>query len=68
MTVVLNFGDASVSLLDRGSGREIKPLRDGDIMMMHTGIRSRRDPFAPMLDPLLARLKDKGFCFATLPR
>lgn len=51
-------------LLDRA----VKNLRDGDILMMHTGIRSRREPFAPMLDPLLAQLKAKGFCFATLPR
>jgi peptidoglycan/xylan/chitin deacetylase (PgdA/CDA1 family) len=46
----------------------LKNLRDGDIMVMHTGIWARKDPFAPMLDPLLAGLKARGFCFATLPR
>ena len=46
--------------------RALKNLRDGDIMMMHLGIWSRKEPFAPMLDPLLAGLKQKGFCFATL--
>ncbi len=44
----------------------VAKLRDGDIMMMHLGIWSRRDPYAPMLDELLTRLKARGFCFATL--
>lgn len=47
--------------------RALANLRDGDVMMMHTGIRSRKDAFAPALDPLIAGLKAKGFCFATLP-
>jgi peptidoglycan/xylan/chitin deacetylase (PgdA/CDA1 family) len=46
--------------------RALRNLRAGDIIMMHLGIRSRKDPFAPMLDPLLAELKQRGFCFATL--
>jgi peptidoglycan/xylan/chitin deacetylase (PgdA/CDA1 family) len=46
--------------------RALRDLRDGDIMVMHLGIWSRRDPFAPALDPLLAGLKARGFCFATL--
>ncbi|MBL8228031.1 MAG: polysaccharide deacetylase family protein [Bryobacterales bacterium] len=50
-------------LLDRA----LANLRDGDILMMHLGIRSRKDPFWPVLDPLLAGLKQKGFCFATIP-
>ena len=50
-------------LLDRA----LQNLRDGDIVMMHLGIRSRKVPFWPMLDPLLAGLKQKGFCFATIP-
>ena len=44
----------------------VSKLQDGDIMMMHLGIWSRRDPYAPMLDELLTRLKARGFCFATL--
>jgi peptidoglycan/xylan/chitin deacetylase (PgdA/CDA1 family) len=48
--------------------RALKNLRDGDVMMMHLGIRSRKDPLAPMLDPLLAGLKSRGFCFATIDR
>ena len=46
--------------------RALKNLKDGDILLMHTGIYSRKDPFAPMLDPLLDGLQAKGFCFATV--
>ena len=46
--------------------RALRDIRDGDILMMHLGIRSRKDPFAPMLDPLIAGLKERGLCFATL--
>jgi peptidoglycan/xylan/chitin deacetylase (PgdA/CDA1 family) len=42
-------------------------LKDGDIFMAHMGIWSRKDPWAPAnLEPLLAGLERKGFCFATL--
>ncbi len=44
--------------------RALDRLKDGDIVMAHLGIWSRKDPFAPMLDPLIAGLKSKGFCFA----
>ena len=47
--------------------RALKRLHDGDVMVMHLGIQSRKDPLAPMLDPLLTGLKGRGFCFATLP-
>ncbi len=47
--------------------RALANIRDGDILMAHLGIWSRKDPFAPMLDPLVAGLKDRGFCFATIP-
>ena len=46
--------------------RALTRLRDGDIVMAHLGIWSRKDPFAPMLDPLLGALRAKGFCFAPL--
>lgn len=42
-------------------------LRDGDILLMHLGIWSRREAYAPALDGLLAGLKQRGFCFAALP-
>ncbi len=47
--------------------RALAGLRDGDILMAHLGIWSRKDPFAPMLDPLIGGLKARGFCFATIP-
>ncbi|RZI41306.1 polysaccharide deacetylase family protein [Herbaspirillum sp. HC18] len=47
--------------------RALNGLKDGDIFMAHLGIRSRKDPWAPaVLDPLIAGLRQKGFCFATL--
>jgi len=45
--------------------RALDSLKDGDIVMAHLGIWSRKEPFAPMLDPLIGGLKEKGFCFAT---
>ena len=47
--------------------RALDTLKDGDILMAHLGIWSRKDPFAPMLDPLIGELQRKGFCFATIP-
>lgn len=49
-------------LLDRA----LKNIRSGDILMAHLGIWSRKQAFAPMLDPLIAGLKQQGYCFATL--
>lgn len=47
--------------------RALRDIRAGDILMAHLGIWSRRDPWAPaVLEPLIAGLKDKGFCFDTL--
>ncbi len=43
-------------------------IRPGDVLMMHLGIRSRADPFAPMLEPLISGLEARGFCFETLHR
>lgn len=47
--------------------RALDDLKDGDIFMAHLGIWSRREPWAPaVLEPLIAGLEQKGFCFATL--
>jgi peptidoglycan/xylan/chitin deacetylase (PgdA/CDA1 family) len=44
--------------------RNVKP---GDILLAHLGIWSRQDPWAPaVLEPLIAGLKARGLCFATL--
>ncbi|MEW5879686.1 MAG: polysaccharide deacetylase family protein [Pseudomonadota bacterium] len=51
---------------DRLLARALERVRDGDVLMAHLGIRSRREPFAPMLDPLIAGLKRRGLCFRTL--
>lgn len=48
--------------------RALREVKAGDILLMHLGIWSRQDPWAPaVLEPLLAGLKAKGLCFATLP-
>ncbi|TFV86386.1 polysaccharide deacetylase family protein [Oxalobacteraceae bacterium OM1] len=47
--------------------RALNGLKDGDIVMAHLGIWSRKDPWAPaVLEPLISGLEQKGFCFATL--
>lgn len=45
----------------------VRDLRDGDIMVMHLGIWSRKDPFWHVLDALLTQLEAKNFCFRTIP-
>jgi len=52
---------SNAALLQRALDR----LRDGDIVMAHLGIWSRKDPFAPMLESLISGLQAKGFCFST---
>jgi peptidoglycan/xylan/chitin deacetylase (PgdA/CDA1 family) len=47
--------------------RNLANIRDGEVLVMHWGVRSRREPFGLVMDPLLAGLKERGFCFATLP-
>lgn len=46
---------------------QLAAIRDGDILLWHLGIWSRKDPLWPRLDDLIAGLKAKGFCFARLP-
>jgi len=47
--------------------KALRDVRSGDILLAHLGIWSRKDPWAPaVLEPLIAGLKAKGFCFATL--
>jgi peptidoglycan/xylan/chitin deacetylase (PgdA/CDA1 family) len=46
--------------------RALRDIGDGDVLMAHLGIWSRKDPYAPMLDPLIAGLKQRGLCFRTL--
>jgi peptidoglycan/xylan/chitin deacetylase (PgdA/CDA1 family) len=52
-------------LLDKASSK----ILDGDVTMAHLGIWSRKDPWAPaVLEQLIVNLKNRGFCFATLPK
>jgi peptidoglycan/xylan/chitin deacetylase (PgdA/CDA1 family) len=46
--------------------RALRDIRDGDVLMAHLGIWSRKEPFAPMFEPLIAGLKQRGLCFRTL--
>jgi peptidoglycan/xylan/chitin deacetylase (PgdA/CDA1 family) len=46
--------------------RALKKLRGGDVITMHLGIESRKEPAAPILKPLIQGLKKRGLCFATL--
>ncbi len=47
-------------------GQALRTIRGGDILIAHLGIWSRKDPWAPTLDPLIAGLRARGLCFATL--
>jgi hypothetical protein len=46
--------------------RALRDIRDGDVLIAHLGIWSRKDPYAPMLDPLIDGLRKRGLCFRTL--
>ena len=46
--------------------KALASIRDGDILMGHLGIWSRKVPFAPMFEPLIAGLKSRGFCFSSM--
>lgn len=41
--------------------------RDGEVLLMHWGVRSRREPFGLVFEDLIKGLQARGFCFATLP-
>jgi peptidoglycan-N-acetylmuramic acid deacetylase len=54
---------ANAQLLEQA----LKNIKEGDILLVHLGIWSRQDPWAPaVLEPLIVGLKAKGLCFATL--
>ena len=46
--------------------KALASIRPGDVLMAHLGIWSRKEAYAPTLDPLIAGLKEKGFCFKTI--
>jgi len=42
-------------------------IRDGEVLLMHWGVRSRREPMANVLGAMLDGLLHRGFRFALLP-
>ena len=47
--------------------KALREVTQGDILLMHLGIWSRKDAWAPaVLEPLIVGLKAKGLCFATM--
>mgnify|MGYP001160640172 CR=1 FL=1 len=51
---------------DRLIKDQLAAIRDGDILLWHLGIWSRKEPLYPRLDDLIAGLKARGFCFARI--
>ncbi|HYF09014.1 MAG TPA: polysaccharide deacetylase family protein [Acetobacteraceae bacterium] len=47
--------------------RALRSIRDGEVLVMHWGVRSRREPYAAVLEEVIAGLQSRGFCFSTLP-
>ena len=47
--------------------RALRTIRDGEVLVMHWGVRGRREPYAEVLDEVIAGLHARGFCFAPLP-
>ena len=42
-------------------------IRPGEVLVMHWGVRSRREPFGLVFEQLITGLLERGFCFAPLP-
>ena len=47
--------------------RNLAAIRPGEVLVMHWGVRSRREPFAGILEELVTGLLARGLCFETLP-
>lgn len=47
--------------------RNLAAIRPGEVLVMHWGVRSRREPFAGIFDDLMAGLLARGHRFALLP-
>lgn len=47
--------------------RNLARIRDGEVLVMHWGVRARREPFAGIFEPLVTGLLARGFRFAPLP-
>ena len=47
--------------------RAIERTRPGEVVVIHWGVRSRREPFAAVLEGVIEGLQARGLCFAPLP-
>ena len=47
--------------------RAIERTRPGEVIVLHWGVRIRQQPFAEVLEEVIAALQARGFCFAPLP-
>lgn len=45
---------------------QLRHIKDGDILLWHLGIWSRKDPLYLRLDELISGLKSKGLCFSRI--
>ncbi|MCK8785011.1 polysaccharide deacetylase family protein [Roseomonas sp. NAR14] len=59
--------DAKAHPNDALLAQALRNIRDGEVLLLHWGVHDRQVPFAGVLEPLLAGLQERGFCFATLP-
>jgi len=46
--------------------RALDRIGPGEVLLMHLGVWERREPAAPILEPLIRGLKARGLCFATI--
>jgi peptidoglycan/xylan/chitin deacetylase (PgdA/CDA1 family) len=47
--------------------RNLANIQPGEVLVMHWGVRSRREPFAGILEELVTGLLARGLCFEVLP-
>lgn len=47
--------------------RNLAQIRDGEVLVMHWGVRSRREPFGLIFEAMITGLLERGFCFSPLP-
>ena len=51
---------------DKLIAAQLRDIKDGDILLWHLGIWSRKEPLYPRLDDLISGLKARGMCFAKI--
>ncbi len=51
---------------DRLIANQLRDIKNGDILLWHLGIWSRKEPLYLQMEMLIAGLQKRGFCFATL--